>query len=205
MIKFVNEKTVQDIIETAPLGKNTKFLKASHSLWTRFQNYNKHLPAVFYVGDKPVSAIFATCSNKSKYINLYEIVTIQGQERQGYAKQIWSEFVAYWHQRGMERIKLSCTPDSIGFHKKNGLVFWSVDKQGSLRSDQPLMPSIEAQIALRQRALRDPSLVMPKAKVCEKLKTEDLECLRLSEKKLIQSYEAILSVGEYWFRKFFNA
>ena len=176
MIKFVKEKVVQDIINNAPKGKNTKFLKASHSLWTRFQNYNKHLPAVLYVENEPVAAIFATCSDKSN-----------------------------WHQQGMERIKLSCTPDSIGFHKKNGLVFWSVDKQGSLRSDQPLMPSIDAQIALRERALRDPSLVMPETKVCEKLKTEDLEYLHLSEKKLIQTYEAILSVEDYWLRKSLNA
>lgn len=205
MIKFVKEKTIQDIIENAPDGKNTKFLKASHSLWTRFQNYNKHLPAVLYVENEPVAIIFATCSDKSKYINLYEIVTIQGQERKGYAKLIWSEFVAYWHLQGMERIKLSCTPDSIGFHKKNGLVFWSVDKQGSLRSDQPLLPSIEEQIALREKALRDPSLVMPEFKVCQKLKTEDLEYLHLSERKLIQTYEAILSVEKYWLRKSLNA
>jgi hypothetical protein len=205
VIRFVEEKTIKNIIEKSPQGKNTKFLKASHSLWTRFQNYNKHLPAVLYVNNIPVAVIFATCSDKSKYINLYEIVTIQGKERRGYAKQIWSEFVAYWHQHGMERIKLSCTPDSIGFHKKNGLVFWSVDKQGSLRSDQPLMPSIETQISLRERALHDPRLVMPESKVREKFKTEDLEYLKLSEKKLIQTYEAILFVGAYWFRKFLNA
>jgi len=38
---FVNSTKVQEIIDTAPAGKNTKFLSAAHSLWTRLNNYEK--------------------------------------------------------------------------------------------------------------------------------------------------------------------
>ena len=204
MIEFVDESVIEAITKNSPSGRNTRFLKASHSLWKRFQNYNKHKPFVLYEKGIPVVAIFATISEKTKYINLYEIVTVQGKERNGYARKAWALFVDYWHNKGMNRIKLSCTPDSIGFHAKNGLVFWSVDKQGSLRSDQPLMPSISEQASLRESALTDPNLVMPERKVCQKLKIEDIEYLNLSEKKLMQTYQAIRSVGDYWFRKHLN-
>lgn len=200
MIKFVQNHIIEDIIFNSREGKNTKFLKASHSLWTRFKNYQKHPPAVYYDDDTPVAVIFATCSTKTKYINLYEIVTLQGHERKGYASLIWSDFIAHWHNNGMKRIKLSCTPDSIGFHVKNGLVFWSVDTQGSLRSDQPLMPTVSEQILLRNRALENSHLVMPDPEVCSKLKTENIEFLEISQKKLIATYEAIKFVDRYWLR-----
>jgi|TARA_R110000803_G_scaffold103168_2_gene171285 hypothetical protein len=201
MIEFGDDLNIQRIINKSVAGKNTSFLKASHSLWTRFKNYEKNPPCILYVDKVPVSVIFATCSTRTKYINLYEIVTIQGQERKGYANKIWSEFIKHWHKNGMSRIKLSCTPESIGFHKKNGLVFWSVDKQGSLRSDQPLMPTIAEQIVLREKSISKPSLVIPNIKICNKLKKEDIEFLNLSNKKLLKTYEAIQSVDKFWLRK----
>ena len=33
MIEFVNEKIITDTIDNSFAGKNTNFLKASHSLW----------------------------------------------------------------------------------------------------------------------------------------------------------------------------
>ena len=200
-MKFFQEHDVQQIIDDAPRGKNTNFLKASHSIWMRFKNYDTHPPYAYYDEGEPVSIIFATRSKRTKYINLYEIVTLQGKERNGYGRKVWEEFVAYYHANGMERIKLSCTPESIGFHMKNGLVFWSVDKQGSLRSDQPLMPSVKEQVALREKAILDPSLVIPNEKVCEKLKKEDIETLKLSQNKLLTTHHAIQKVGEFWLRK----
>lgn len=193
---------VEDIIKDSPQGSNTNFLKSSHSLWTRFGNYEKHPPFVLIDNNEYVSIIFSTKSDRTKYVNLYEIVTIEGHEGKGYGKKIWDKHSAYCLQRGMKRIKLSCTPSSIGFHNKNGLVFWAVDKQGSLRSDQPLMPSRKEQVDLRNKAYDDPSLVMPEDKVCKKLKTEDLETLQLSNNKLIQTHEAIQKVGKNWFRKY---
>ncbi len=199
---FANEDYVLKTLSELPKGKNTSFLKASHSLWKRFKNYEKNPPFTLLIDEIPVAFIFATTSERTKYINLYEIVTVQGQEGKGYGRKIWSDFVLYWSERGMQRIKISCTPDSIGFHAKNGLVFWSVDKQGSLRSDQPLMSSVKKQIELRNKAKTNPSLVRPEQKVCEKLKKEDLELLSLSEKKLMATFEAINKVQEFWLRRY---
>ena len=201
-MKFLKDYEVEELINNSPKGSNTNFLKSSHSLWTRFGNYDKHPPFAHIDNNEYVSVIFATRSDKTKYVNLYEIVTIQGQEGKGYASEVWNEHSAYCTKRGMNRIKLSCTPKSIGFHKKNGLVFWAVDKQGSLRSDQPLKESIKKQNELRNAALLNPKLVIPDNKVCEKLKKEDIETLQLSNKKLVDTYQAIQEVGDYWFRKY---
>ncbi len=200
-MKFLKEKDIETLLNKQVSGKNTTFLKNSHSLWLRFKNYDKHPPFALRIKDVPVAVIYATSSTKTKYINLYEIVTLQGNERKGYGHAVWNEFVDYWHKEGMQRIKLSCTPDSIGFHVKNGLVFWSVDKSGSLRSDQPMMKSSEDQINLRNKALNEPNLVIPSSKVCDKLKNEDIENLKISKNKLLKTYEAIQTVGDYWMRK----
>ncbi len=201
-MKFLKDYEVEDLIADSSKGSNTNFLKSSHSLWTRFGNYDKHPPFVHIDNNRYVSVIFATRSEKTKYVNLYEIVTIQGEEGKGYASKVWNEHASYCVQRGMQRIKLSCTPESIGFHKKNGLVFWSVDKQGSLRSDQPLEDCIKKQNELRNAALANPELVKPNYKVCEKLKKEDIETLQLSNNKLMKTYQAIQKVENYWFRKY---
>lgn len=200
MISFLKETDIQNAIFSSPSGSNTKFLQQSHSLWYRFNNYKSNAPFGLYKNNKLVSVIFATTSDKTKYINLYEIVTLQGQEGKGYATDIWSQFVEYWYDMGMHRIKLSCTPSSVTWHMKNGLIFWSVDKQGSLRSDQPLKRSINEQVDFREYALNNPSVALPDKKVVIKLKEEDLETLQLSQKKILETYEAIKKVGQYWFR-----
>jgi len=200
-MRFLKDYEVDEIIKNSHEGANTNFLKASHSLWTRFGNYDKHPPFVHIFDDEYVSIIFATRSERTKYVNLYEIVTVQGHEGKGYGKAVWDSHAKYCIERGMERIKLSCTPSSIGFHKKNGLIFWAVDKQGSLRSDQPLEESIIKQNKLRTEAMLNPNLVIPNQKVCIKLKSEDIETLQLSNNKLMHTYQAIQEVGDCWFRK----
>ena len=202
MIKFVNEQEVLNCISDSKDGKNKKFLQQSHSLWFRFKNYNNNPPFALIKDNKIVSIIFATTSDKTKYINLYEICTIQGHDSKGYGTEIWQEFVSYWYDKNMQRIKLSCTPSSITWHLRNGLVFWSVDKQGSLRSDQPLKQNIEQQKKLRDESLNNPELIIPNKKVCDKLKLESLETTRLSQKKSLETYKAIQQVGKYWFRSY---
>jgi len=200
MNQFVKSDEVVRCIEQSTTGKNTKFLKQSHSLWYRFGNYETNPPFVLYKNNQIVSIIFATTSQKTKYINLYEICTIQGHEGKGYATEIWSNFISYWYGLSMQRIKLSCTPSSITWHLRNGLVFWSVDKQGSLRSDQPLQNTITEQNKFREQAVSKPIIAMPDNKVCEKLRSEDVETLQLSSKKMIETYNAIQKVGKYWLR-----
>tara|TARA_R100000329_G_scaffold69925_2_gene61152 strand:- start:1708 stop:2340 length:633 start_codon:yes stop_codon:yes gene_type:complete len=202
VIAFLKETDIQNAIFKSPNGVNTKFLQQSHSLWYRFNNYQKNAPYGLYKDGNLVSVIFATTSHQTKYINLYEIVTLQGQEGKGYATDIWSQFVEYWYDAGMKRIKLSCTPSSITWHMRNGLIFWAVDKQGSLRSDQPLKRTINEQVDFREYALTDPSVVLPDKKVRMKLREEDVETLQLSKKKILETYQAIKKVGEYWFRPY---
>ena len=202
MISFLKETDIQNAIFKSPSGANTKFLQQSHSLWYRFNNYQKNAPYGLYKDGNLVSVIFATTSHQTKYINLYEIVTLQGQEGKGYATDIWSQFVEYWYDAGMKRIKLSCTPSSITWHMRNGLIFWAVDKQGSLRSDQPLKRTINEQVDFREYALTEPSVALPDIKVRMKLREEDVETLQLSQKKILETYQAIKKVGEYWFRPY---
>jgi len=202
VIGFLKETDIQRAIFNSPNGANTKFLQQSHSLWYRFNNYQSNAPFGLYKDNKLVSVIFATTSDKTKYINLYEIVTIQGQEKKGYATEIWSSFVEFWYDAGMHRIKLSCTPSSITWHMRNGLIFWAVDKQGSLRSDQPLKRTINEQVDFREYALTEPSVALPDKKTRMKLREEDVETLQLSHKKILETYQAIQKVGEYWFRPY---
>ena len=182
--------------------RNTKFLKQAHNLWFRFKNYEKHPAFALKKSDKIVAVIFATTSERTKYINLYEIVTIAGEEKKGYATKIWSEFIAYWYDKGMKRIKLSCTPQSVTWHVRNGLIFWSVDKQGSLRSDQPLMRTIKDQQDLRFKSLKNPELVLPDYNTRQKLLLEDIETLHLSQRRLTKVFDAIEKVRGYWFRRY---
>ena len=149
-MKFASAADVESLINTSPAGRNTKFLSASHSLWTRFKNYDKSPPMILEDNGKIVSLIFATF-NRDRYTNLYEIVTAEGCEGKGYASRIWNEYVDYAvNVQNMKRLKISCTPSSVTWHMKNGLVFWAVDPTGSLRSDQPLFKSREEQLMFRR-------------------------------------------------------
>lgn len=200
-MKFATIEEVENLIQNSPEGKNTKFLSASHSLWFRFKNYDKSPPMILEDDGKIVSLIFATF-NRDKYTNLYEIVTVQGCEGKGYASAIWDEYVNYAvNEKGMKRLKISCTPSSVSWHMKNGLVFWAVDPTGSLRSDQPLFKSREEQLIFRNLAVDDPTIAIPNdSKVIAQLKGESLESHKFGAKKKAITEEAINKVGEYWLR-----
>lgn len=199
--RIENSNELEDIIKSAPEGKNTKFLSASHSLWYRFKNYDKHPPFVLKHNDEPVAFVFATYSQRSKYINLYEIVTMQGQEGKGYASQIWNLVMEHAYLSNMRRLKISCTPDSITWHNRNGLVFWAVDPSGSLRSDQPLFPSSSQQVQYRDSIKNTPHFALPTdPKILEKLASESLESHKFGAKKTKRILQAIQDVGDSWMR-----
>jgi hypothetical protein len=196
-----NAEELETIIKNAPEGKNTKFLSAAHSLWFRFKNYDKHPPFVLYKGGAPVAFVFATYSDRSKYINLYEIVTMQGQEGKGYAREIWEGVMQHAYNSGMKRLKISCTPDSVTWHNRNGLIFWAVDPSGSLRSDQPLFPTVSQQREYREYAINRPLMALPKdPKTIQRLKEESLESHGFGPKKTEKVKEAIKAVGDSWLR-----
>jgi len=199
MLKTCSKEEMEAILAQQTEGKNTRFLNAAHSLWFRFKNYDKH-PA-FSLDDK--AFVFATYSQRTKYINLYEIVTIEGAEGKGYASEIWSAVMKDAYNSSMRRLKISCTPSSVTWHYRNGLVFWAVDPSGSLRSDQPLCETREEQIKLREQAIEDPSVVIPTdSKVIENLRKEDFpgDRFKIGGKKYWAICNAIDSVGEAWMR-----
>jgi hypothetical protein len=198
--KTCSKRFVENLIELQPEGTNTRFLNSAHSLWYRFKNYDSNPPLVMFDDEEPVALIFATQSKRSRYVNLYEIVTLEGKEGNGYASRIWSQYMQGAFDNGMERLKLSCTPSSVTWHARNGLVFWGVDPSGSLRSDQPLFRSRQEQIDFRDRAIKDPSIALPDAKVCEKLSCEGIDDHGFGKKKYAATQKAIDSVGEFWLR-----
>lgn len=200
-MKFATITQVEDLIQSSPDGRNTKFLSASHSLWFRFKNYEKSPPMILEDNGQIVSLIYATF-NRDRYTNLYEIVTAEGCEGKGYASRIWNEYVNYAvNVRNMKRLKISCTPSSVTWHMKNGLVFWAVDPSGSLRSDQPLFKNREEQLMFRNLAVNDPTFALPvDPKVITQLKNESLESHKFGPKKKAATEEAIAKVGQYWLR-----
>lgn len=200
-MKFATITQVEDLIQSSPDGRNTKFLSASHSLWFRFKNYEKSPPMILEDNGQIVSLIYATF-NRDRYTNLYEIVTAEGCEGKGYASRIWNEYVNYAvNVRNMKRLKISCTPSSVTWHMKNGLVFWAVDPSGSLRSDQPLFKNREEQLMFRNLAVDDPTFALPvDPKVITQLKNESLESHKFGPKKKAATEEAIAKVGQYWLR-----
>lgn len=199
-MNFVNSTKVEELIKNSPAGKNTKFLSAAHSLWYRFKNYEKSPPLVFEDNGEVVSLIFATF-NRDGYANLYEIVTLEGKEGKGYASKCWDAWIKYAvEERKTKRLKISCTPSSVTWHYRNGLIFWAVDPTGSLRSDQPLFPTRTEQIAYRDFAIVNPLQALPPYKAREQFRTEGLELYEWGEKKKAKTQAAIDAVGKAWLR-----
>jgi hypothetical protein len=199
-MNFVNSTKVEDIIKNSPAGKNTKFLSAAHSLWYRFHNYDKCPPLAYEVNGDVVSLIFATF-NRDGYANLYEIVTIEGHEGKGYASKCWDAWIKYAvEERSIKRLKISCTPSSVSWHLRNGLVFWAVDPTGSLRSDQPLFATRAEQIAYRNHAIVNPLQALPPYKARDQFRAEGLEGYKWGDKKRAKSQTAIDAVGKAWLR-----
>jgi len=200
-MNFVDMARVENLIKDSPAGKNTKFLSAAHSLWFRFSNYEKAPPLAYEVDGEIVCLIFATF-NRDGYANLYEIVTVEGKEGNGYASKCWDAWIKYAvEERNVIRLKLSCTPSSVTWHNRNGLIFWAVDPTGSLRSDQPLFSTRQYQIDYRNVAVLDPMSVMLPAKAKEQFLKEGLESYAWGEKKKAKTQAAIDAVGSSWLRE----
>jgi hypothetical protein len=198
---LVNSTKVQQLIESSPAGKNTKFLSAAHSLWTRFHNYEKSLPLAYEDNGEVVCLIFATF-NRDGYANLYEIVTLEGKEGNGYASKCWDAWIKYAvEERNIQRLKISCTSTSVSWHIRNGLIFWAVDPTGSLRSDQPLFATRAEQITYRDYAIVNPLQALPPVKARTQFLAEGLESYTWGVKKKAKSQAAIDAVGKAWLRE----
>ena len=191
-------ETVQDIVERSPEGKHTTFLRTAHSLWYRFHNYEKNAPFALII-DSEVKALIFSTFNRDGYANLYEVVTVEGQGGHGYGDILWREWIKIAVHSGCKRLKISCTPESIGWHYSHGLIFWGVDSSGSLRSDQELFYTVEEQLAYREKAIRLPKEHLPPPKQVEKFKKEIYHAsVQFGERKKKKITEAISKVGSAW-------
>ena len=197
---FVNSTRVEDIIKNSTAGKNTKFLSAAHSLWYRFHNYDKAPPMAYEDNGVVVCLIFATF-NRDGYTNLYEIVTVEGYEGKGYATKCWDAWIKYAvEERKSQRLKISCTPSSVSWHYRNGLIWWAVDPTGSLRSDQPLFTTRAEQIAYRDNAIVNPLQALPPYKARDQFRKEGIDSYKFGVKKKAKTQAAIDAVGKAWLR-----
>ena len=89
---------------------------------------------------------------------------------------------------------------NIGTQLHEWIVLFLKGEEPVLPSDQPLKRTINEQVDFREFALTNPSVALPDKKVRMKLCEEDVETLQLSQKKILETYQAIKKVGEYWFR-----
>jgi hypothetical protein len=97
---------------------------------------------------------------------------------------------------------MSCTPSSITWHQRNGLLWWAVDPSGSLRSDQPLFPTRSEQLAYRNWAINNPLEALPPIKTIKKLIPEGLDSYSWGDKKRSKTEDAITAAGRSWLREF---
>ena len=200
-MQLVTSQQVQEVITHSCPGSNTRFLKAAHSFWTRFHNYESSPPLAYVQHDQIVSLLFATF-NRNRYTNAYEIVTIQGQEGHGYASRLWDEYIAFAvEEKHSMRLKLSCTPASVTWHLRNGLVFWGVDPKGSLRSDQQLFPTRTEQLHYQSFAMEHPEQVCPPPLAMKTLLRETLDHYPLSGPQRRRTLGAIHAAGSCWLRE----
>lgn len=195
---FLGQDAIENLINDTADSSNNRFLSASHNLWRRFHNYDKYHAMALVRDDKIVCVHFATF-NKNLYTNSYEIVTMSGCEGKGYAGALWEEYVDYAvNVKGMERLKNSCIASSVTWHIKNGLIFWAIDPTGSLKTDQPLFSSTEAQREARKSFLKNPKLALPRRDVIQDLVQSHPTNFSFGGPKTKCVNDAIESAGETW-------
>ena len=175
---------------------NSRFANAAHSLWTRFHNYTeRNSPYACIDHDGEItSVVMMTLLTREPYANLYEIFAVKPT----FARDLYWDVMKGAKEMGAERLKMSCTPSSIGWHLGNGVVGWGVDPSGSIRVDIPIADSLEEQLDLRERALKDTSLVMPEGKNLQRLIDEENS---FGPIKILKVEKAIDLMGDYYMRK----
>jgi len=199
-MRRASQQEIEQLLETLPVDeKNTKFAKGAHNLWVRFHNYSKHDPFVLEVYGQIVAVCHITVLKNKDYANLYEIYTIPSSEGKGYASTLYWQIMEHMaNSYSGIRLKMSCTPSSIGWHYRNGIIGYGVDPSGSIRVDMPIEPTKEMQLALREGWKTNPEYVLPPAKSLEKLLKENPS---FGVKKSAQVKQSIDTMGEYYLRE----
>tara|TARA_B110000093_G_scaffold13483_1_gene12571 strand:- start:179 stop:784 length:606 start_codon:yes stop_codon:yes gene_type:complete len=200
-MRRASQQEIEQLLETLPVDeKNTKFAKGAHNLWVRFHNYSKHDPFVLEADGQIVAVCHITVLKNKDYANLYEIYTIPNSEGKGYASTLYWQIMEHMaNSYSGIRLKMSCTPSSIGWHYRNGIIGYGVDPSGSIRVDMPIEPTKEMQLALREGWKTNPEYVLPPAKSREKLLKENPT---FGVKKSAQVEQSIGTMGEYYLREY---
>jgi len=200
MIRAKQEE-MEVFLDSLPVDeKNTKFAKGAHNLWVRFHNYGKHDPFVLKVDGQIVAVCHITVLKKGDYANLYEIYTIPNSEGKGYASTLYWQIMEHMaHTYPRIRLKMSCTPSSIGWHYRNGIIGYGVDPSGSIRVDIPIIAAQQDQLLIRNGWMGNPEFVLPPAKSREKLLKENPS---FGVKKSAQVEQSIETMGKYYLREY---
>lgn len=197
-IKQINKDRMEELLAKMEYNNHTNlsFAKSAHSLWFRFKNYNdRNNPyAIFDDNEEIMAVCMITRLQREPYANLYEIFAVEA----GYATKLYWGVMDIMKKHGVERLKMSCTPASIGWHTQNGIIGWGVDPSGSIRVDIPIADSQLRQLELREKALDNPSLVMPPEKNAAKLSKEENS---FGPRKLPVVEKSIDTLGKYYLRR----
>lgn len=200
MIRAKQEE-MEVFLDSLPVDeKNTKFAKGAHNLWVRFHNYGKHDPFVLKVDGQIVAVCHITVLKKGDYANLYEIYTIPNSEGKGYASTLYWQIMEHMaHTYPRIRLKMSCTPSSIGWHYRNGIIGYGVDPSGSIRVDIPIAATKQDQLLTRFVWMGNKEFVLPPTKSREKLLKENPS---FGVKKSAQVEQSIAMLGDYYLREY---
>ncbi len=199
MIERITQEQFEEWLQGMEEGRNKNFAKGAMNLWIRFKNFDKNAPFVLRVNGDIKCVIMITRLSRVPYCNLYEIVTKQGEEGNGFARKLYWDVMSHMYSAGVERLKMSCTPSSIGWHYGNGIIGWGVDATGSIRVDIPIRPTRQEQLLFRDSCLIDDSLfeLLPPEKAIKALLKENPT---FGKKKTAQVEESKKVMGEFYLR-----
>jgi hypothetical protein len=194
-LKTLSEDEMDKLLVEMDLNhnKNYKFAKSATNLWKRFNNFEDN-PPFFIEDNKGNIAAVAMVSKlkRSSYINLYEIFAV----KKGYATKLYWEIMEFFYFIGVERLKMSCTPESIGWHDKNGIIGWGIDPSGSIRVDIPIFRTQKQQLECRKAGLTSDTI--PPIEARRKFLKESYSFGVRKQKKID---EAISVLGENFMRE----
>lgn len=193
----LNQEEMRYWSDTMPDGPNKKFALAAHNLWVRFHNYNKHYPFALVEDGEVKCVVMITQLVRESYANLYEICTKQGEEGKGYARRLYWDVMSHMYHGGVQRLKMSCTPSSIGWHNNNGIIGWGIDDTGSIRVDIPIERDQEHQLQLRQDWSEKIGKILPPKRARKALTNENHT---FGAKKTEQVNKAKFLLGNYYLR-----
>lgn len=197
MIERVTQVEFEAWVQSMDEGRNKTFAKGAMNLWIRFKNFEKNAPFALRVDGDIKCVILITKLLRAPYVNLYEIVTATGEEGNGYARRLYWDVLSHFYDDGVLRLKMSCTPTSIGWHYGNGIIGWGVDATGSIRVDIPLRRTREEQLALRANYKNNMEEITPPEKAIKALLKENPT---FGLKKAMQVEASKGHLGEYYLR-----